>query len=343
MIRKLLSFFIIVSCLTAGGFVSSQARAGQKLPPEKDGKRRVAGWLGVSVQDVNDRTVKKYKLKNDEGAFISSVVDDSPADSAGIREGDVIVEFGGKQVYDSDDLVKVVGRTPPGTKVSARLIRDGQQKNVDVTVGKLKERNSTFGGYLRTMPPEPFRGNMRMMLGGRDIGRILGMRLETLNEQLGEYFGAPGNEGVLVEEVEKGSTGDKAGFKAGDVITRVGKRSVDGVEGISKELRKHEEGDKLEVEVLRKGAKKVLAVEVGEDQSSEGWDLMPRDGPRVNIFRTPEGAAEQFEFEKDGPAPDMDELRMRIERMTKQLRSHEGVFERGPMEHFFESPREVHL
>ena len=95
-------------------------------------------------------------------------------------------------------------------------------------------------------------------------GATLGVTARTLNEQLGKYFGAPNNEGVLVEEVEKGKAGDKAGIVAGDVIIRIGTRTVDKVDDISKELRKLDEGDKIQVEVLRKGSKKSLTVEMME-------------------------------------------------------------------------------
>ena len=82
---------------------------------------------------------------------------------------------------------------------------------------------------------------------------LLGMQLLTLNEQLGEYFNAPNNEGVLVEEVEHESTAEKAGFKAGDIIIRVGKKTVDAVEKVQRELHKFDEGDKVDFEIMRKG------------------------------------------------------------------------------------------
>jgi predicted metalloprotease with PDZ domain len=95
---------------------------------------------------------------------------------------------------------------------------------------------------------------------------IFGMQLLTLNEQLGEYFNAPNNEGVLVEEVEHESSAEKAGFKAGDIIIRVGKKTVNAAEKVQRELRKYDEGDKVDFEVMRKDVKKTLSIEMEEDQ-----------------------------------------------------------------------------
>jgi serine protease Do len=139
-------------------------------------------------------------------------------------------------------------------------------------------------------------------------GATLGITARSLNEQLGEYFGAPNNEGVLVEEVEKDKSGDKAGLKAGDVIVRVGKKTVTEVGDISKEIRKLEEGDKVEVEVLRKGTKKTLTVEITDVEEGPAHlrDMQRRIRvrPHGEVFEwnsddDPEEAAEQFRMQLD--------------------------------------------
>lgn len=97
----------------------------------------------------------------------------------------------------------------------------------------------------------------------------LGMSVETLNEQLGEYFGAPDNEGVLVREVRKNSLAEKSGFKAGDVIVRIKNKSVDDVDNIMKAIRKAKNGETLNFEVIRKGVKKTIAVKIEKEDEEE--------------------------------------------------------------------------
>jgi serine protease Do len=243
-----LFFLSTGTTLSASGKFSDEA---QKKEPLKK-----SGWMGVSIQDVSEKIARREKLDTEEGAFVKEVEKNSPADSAGIQEGDVIVQFNKERIFDSDDLTKIVGRTVPGTKVDIVVVRDAQKRTLHLIVGKKK---SSKHQMFEVMPRIP---DMHVFIGNH----ILGLQLLTLNEQLGEYFGAPNNEGVLVEEVEHESAAEKAGFKAGDIILRVGKKTVDAAEKIQKELQKYDEGDTVEFEVMRKGVKKIFSIEMEEDQ-----------------------------------------------------------------------------
>jgi predicted metalloprotease with PDZ domain len=118
-----------------------------------------------------------------------------------------------------------------------------------------------------------------------------------MNPQLAEYFGVPNGEGVLVEEVEKDLAGAKAGLTAGDVIIRIGKRSVDNVDDITRELRNAEAGDKLELEVWRKGGRKTLTIEVTKNADRQ------RDRIGRRYFRVQPGdGAFEWNGEDDGEA-----------------------------------------
>jgi serine protease Do len=205
--------------------------------------------------------------------YVKEVVENSPADSAGIQEGDVIIEYNGKRLFNSDDLVKFVQRTLPGTKVDLLVVRDGQKKTLQVLVGKKKVVQHHMFGAIPDIP------DVQVFVGNH----ILGMRLLTLNEQLGEYFNAPNNEGVLVEEVEHESTAEKVGFKAGDIIIRVGKKTVDAVEKIQRELHKFNEGDKVDFDVMRKGVKKTMSIEMEEDQVFPNNFFFRK--PHIRMFR----------------------------------------------------------
>ncbi len=118
-ILRMMGCVSIVLLLTAGTMLGASGKPSSGA--SKKDRAKVSGWIGVMVQDVNEKIARKEKLDSEEGAYIKDVVEDSPADSAGIRESDVIIEFNGKKIFDSDDLVKAVHRTPPYTKVDLVL------------------------------------------------------------------------------------------------------------------------------------------------------------------------------------------------------------------------------
>jgi C-terminal processing protease CtpA/Prc len=281
--------------LTAGIFlIPAFCNATDEPPQSKKQDKKIVtvtkakgGWLGVSISDVDEEAAKEKKLGVTEGAYVDNVTDESPADSAGIQKGDVIVEFDGKKIVDAAGLRESVGNSSPGKKVPVVLMRSGEKKILPVVLGKPKE----ITRHMRMNPAVKPRQFKYMMHGPE-----LGMNIETLNEQLGEYFGAPNGEGVLVREVYKKSAAEKAGFKAGDVIVRVGKKSVDEANDIRKALRKAEAGTSLDFEVLRKGVIKTITVpiEKKEDEDCQSYH-----------FEMPECPSGEFLW-KDFDIPDID-------------------------------------
>jgi serine protease Do len=277
------------------------------------------GWLGVSIQDITPKIAKKKDLKSDEGAYVNDVVENSPADSAGVKEGDVIVEFNGRKIDDADDLLKAVQKANAGSKTKIVVMRNNEKKSLDIAVGKLR-RNHMNEGFTVTAPRAP-----RMAIFAKSV--MWGLSLSELNEQLGEYFGAPNGKGILVEKVEKKSTGEKAGFKAGDVITKVNKSSVEDIRDLNEAAEDANEGDKMEVEVIRKGANKVLTVEIEErdiEPSSFNFHFenLP-DGEMMREFEMnaiPRGDFENLKMHLRRSLPDVRDLQLRIEQIKKETR-----------------------
>jgi len=233
---------------------------------DQEGGKKGQGWIGVSIQDITSRIAKQKNLKSRDGAYIVEVLDDSPAESAGLEKGDVIIEFGGKAIADADELTDAVRGISPGTKTSIVTVRKGEKKTFQITAGKMPKAHSAFSFSLPRMKSpviKVFRG-----------GHSLGLQLMELNPQLGEYFGVPEGEGVLVEKVEQKSAGEKAGFKAGDVILRIGKRSINDIGDVRRALESYEEETKVDAEILRKGVKKTLSVEIEtseDDVDGSAW------------------------------------------------------------------------
>lgn len=221
-------------------------------------------WLGVSIQDVTPRFARDHHLAVHEGAYVSHVMENSPAESAGIEEGDVITEFNGKNIELADDLSDAVKEVAPETKTDVMIMRNNEKKKIAVTVGTMKSRR-----------PMAFFGPEGSHILINKFEQVEGMDLMELNDQLGAYFDAPNNEGVLVKRVEEKSSADAAGVKAGDVITAIGDRTVDDMDDIREALDNTDEGDTVELAVLRKGKTEKLSLKITESSDEPmmwRWD-----------------------------------------------------------------------
>lgn len=282
------------------------------------------GWLGVSIDDVTPKLARKKHLSVDEGVLVTDVTDDSPADNAGIREGDVIVEYDGKKISDSEDLTTEVRKTKPGTEVTVTLLRDGEKKSVKVTIARLRTPRSLSFTFppLPRIPHVPHAATVRVAV-------LYGLTLEDLNSQLAEYFGVPGGKGVLVKHVKRNSDADRAGFKAGDVVVKIGKKSIADVDDVNDALDEYNEGDKAEFEILRKGATQKLSLTVNDKERDVSFyrfndglllDLIPpEEGKRFR--KEAERLKQELERMKDNLRDDMFELKDRIRNEVERVRS----------------------
>lgn len=217
------------------------------------------GWLGVSIRDMRPSLAREMKVSTKVGALVVEVVDDSPAKRADIARNDVIVEFNGESIEEADDLRTAVRETKPGTQATVTLMRKDQKKNVRVTLESLPAPEAITIPEIPPVPPV----HVRVFTGGMSHG----LGLLDLNRQLGEYFGAPEGKGVLVEEVRKRSAAKEAGFKAGDVILRIGAEEIEDADDVWKTLQELESGDTVEVSILRRGSPLTLRMEVDESSA----------------------------------------------------------------------------
>jgi len=274
-------------------------------------------WLGVSLQNVTRELAKKKNLKTDEGAYVSDVVRKSPADSAGIQEGDVIVEFNGRQVYDADDVVKAVRKAEVGTKAKVVVMRDGERKELYATLKKSSRRQPFFG-----VTPPAIRDRI-MIIRGKGM---MGLGLMELNPQLGKYFEAPEGKGVLVENVEEESAAEKAGFKAGDVILKVGEKNVESIRDVRRQLSKYDDGEKANIEILRKGVHQTLTIQIEDGDEYGLGSMFENFAPLQRLrdlddfeFQMPDidRKLERFRFDLDGAMRKLEDKKQEIERKVR--------------------------
>ncbi|HTV55276.1 MAG TPA: PDZ domain-containing protein [Terriglobia bacterium] len=214
-------------------------------------------WLGVELADVTQANMKELKLPGDYGAIVKHVAEDSPAAKAGLKENDVILDFGGMRVWSAAQLQQFVDETPPGREVTLRISRSGQKLNLQATMGSPRMHAMTLPPFRIphiNVPRQLFYGFGPFETRGR-----LGIEAEDLTPQLASYFGVKQGKGVLVTEVEQGSPAAKAGLKAGDCIVRVDSTEVDSISGLRGTLREKGEGSRaVALTVVRNGHEETL-------------------------------------------------------------------------------------
>lgn len=195
------------------------------------------GWLGVSVQEVTKDLADSFKLGNPRGALIGNVLKNSPAERAGLKNGDVILSFNKQKIIYSGDLPLIVGRIKPDTTVDAVIFRSGIEKKMRVKVGVLEE--------IKTENIIPAAEDK--------IDDLLGLKLVPVMELSSEKVKQLNVEsGVLVEEVKDGPAKD-AGIQVGDVITTMAFKDVSTLEDYNSILSELSAEDNLAVRIVRNG------------------------------------------------------------------------------------------
>ncbi|ADW19467.1 protease Do [Desulfobulbus propionicus DSM 2032] len=179
------------------------------------------GWLGILIQDVNEEMAKSFGGKQGGGALISDVTDGSPAHKNGLQQGDIITAINGEPVTDVADLRNKIAMTPPNTELRLRILRDGQEKELTVTVG---EQPADMASVAKKM-------------GGSTLSE-LGLSLQDLTKEVAEQFGYSSNQGVLIADVEQGSAAAELGLQAGMLIEEVNRTRVRTLKELQQALKK---------------------------------------------------------------------------------------------------------
>jgi serine protease Do len=183
------------------------------LPQLKDKGKYTRGWLGVSISNLTEELAEEHGLDSPHGVYVSSVMKDNPADKAGIKDGDIIINFDGTEINDVRELQKIVASTDSDIEVKVTLIRKGIKKTLKVKVGEMPDRS--FAEV-------------------RDLEKNLGLTLADITPRVAENLKLDDTKGVLVAEVEPESPAERAGLLNGDIIREVNKTQV----GTLHELRK---------------------------------------------------------------------------------------------------------
>ena len=260
-----LSFGIAMSCLAVS--LSAPAlwsQTAQARSPQVSMQVGGASYLGIGVADITAERAKALNLKEVRGAEVTNVTEDSPASKAGIKEGDVVLDYDGTPVQGIEQFTRLVRETPVGHQVKISVWRGGAAQTLTATVGARKGTVVRSGGFPIEVPfahmPQIEIPRFQMTWQSS----VLGIEGESLHsqEQFADFFGV--KDGVLVKLVRKNSAAEKAGIKAGDVVVKVDDSTVATPQEIARALRALDSKKTFTVTVVRNKKEMPLTVTMQE-------------------------------------------------------------------------------
>jgi serine protease Do len=233
-------------------------------------------WLGIETREVTSELVQELKLPAERGVVVSRVTSDSPAAKAGLKEKDVITEVNGQRVEGSAQFRRMIHEIPPGRSAQLTVWRDGRAQTLSATLGKAEEGTRVWtnkaapGTFAFRLPDVTEIPGIPSMDFDFDNGIMvtpgihprLGIDAEDISGQLGAYFGAPDGEGVLVRNVDPGSAAEKAGLKAGDVITSFNGERIHSLGDLRRKIIAKSDEKPAKLGVLRNKSELPLTVEL---------------------------------------------------------------------------------
>ena len=214
------------------------------LPQLREGKV-TRGWFGVGIANVAPEAVEAFGLEERMGAVVSAITRDGPADKANVQPGDVIIEYNGERVENTEDLVAKVTRTRPGTEIPVTVMRLGEPITLDVTIEELDLETESRTARAAV----------------EDVSTGLGMALHDLTRETARRLGVPsGTQGAVVVDLEPRGAAQRGGVQVGDVIVRVNRTPVASAEEATRELQRVESGRVALLLVVRQDVQRFLQV-----------------------------------------------------------------------------------
>jgi serine protease Do len=181
----------------------------------------IRGWLGVVIQEVTPELAQSFGLPQPEGALVSDIEPGSPAEKAGIRKGDIILKYNGKDIKRVRDLSLLAANTAIGETVTITLLREKKSMTVALKVGRMPGE-----GVVAGLPPTTGPGSRTE----------LGLLVDAVTPTIAQYLGLPDTDGVIVNSVEPASFAERAGIMKGDVIREVNRKKIKNLAEFNAEM-----------------------------------------------------------------------------------------------------------
>lgn len=195
------------------GFAIPINKAKKVLAKLLKGEKVLYGWLGVSIQDLNEDLRNYFGVKERKGVISLKVYKDSPAEKAGIKEGDLILAFNNQQVKTTHDLIRMVSASEVGQRIPIDIIRSGKKNTFTIKIGEMPK---DFEEIETSDDNQGF--------------SFRGLKVDDLSAAYKNRYRIKLGKGVVIVEVEKGASAEKSGLRAGDVITKIENKKIDNKE-----------------------------------------------------------------------------------------------------------------
>jgi len=273
-----------------------------------------SAYMGVDIADVTAERLSALKLKEEHGAEITMVDEDAPAGKAGLHEHDVILSLNGTSIESAAQLRRMIKETPPGRVVTLGISRDGQPLTIKVQLADRNKENAwhpgahEFNFHMPDLPTIPDIDLPVTVVIAHSSLRS-GLMVENITPQLGEYFGVKDGKGVLIRSVEKGSRGEKAGFRAGDVIVKVNNQPVHDATDFTHTLR-GSSGSSVAVTIMRDKHEQSITLTLPEKKDS--GQLLENTLEIPEISADTELAVRKAESEIARLGPEMEKIQRAI-------------------------------
>lgn len=272
--KRILTLAFSALLIISTAALTAPALAAPKDQEKTERPRRTtlasSGYLGVEIEEVTSEVAGRLRLREERGAWITSVTSDTAAAKAGLQKDDVVVRWNGEAIESARALSRHIRETPAGRTVKLGVLRNGSEMEVSVTLGDR-------GDLLSRMSLGPAVARPAIVARPAPIARAyvrsryyLGISLQSLSPQLAEYFGLQNRSGALVTFVHPDSAAAKAGIKAGDVILSIGGETVERPGRVTEVLRDRSEGP-IEVKVMRDRQERSLTVQLDKAKTSQVW------------------------------------------------------------------------
>ena len=329
---------VLLGSLLPTSVAQAEERVVVKTEIETD---KEGAWLGVTIQDLDESVRDAMDVGKDvSGVLVSDVFDESPAEAAGIEEGDIIVSVGGDSTEDISELVEAVKSRKPKTTVEVKVVRDGEKKTLEATLGarpakELYGLEALYG--LKAL--EGLKGlevlgeidwdeivlddavipyTMALGISGWGGKGRLGVYIDDLTEGLAGYFKVPDGKGVLVEDIVEDSPAQKAGIKAGDVLIEIDGNRIGDSEELVEQIAKMKADTPTPVAVWRDGRKVTLEATVGEANHHKRIKIVAdRLGEAAEKARTKAILLE--DYKQEGMEEEIEEIKEELEEIRQEL------------------------
>jgi serine protease Do len=191
------------------------------------------GWLGITIQDLKGDLAEYYGMKNKKGVLVADVIPGDPADEAGIKPHDIIIDVNGEKVTSTHELTALTARLSVGDKATLTVLREGKHKSLNVRVGK---RPLTLADAGSTRPAEETE---------------FGFQVADLTPEMARRLNMADGSGVVVLKVNANSKAEKAGIQKGDLIKEVNRQSLESAGEFKKLIHRYKDGQGIDLLVKR--------------------------------------------------------------------------------------------